>query len=413
MLEPLPVPDPPAVTAGGPEGGGGQPCFEFLPPLLFDTSDNDSAVPSNPRVHAVQLLRWKAHRYALYHIGNDLAYRRIDSPPSFGTEYRSRFNVPPWGDRDYNLFNFAVCDDCRFGFAGFEVQGSVYFDFGTSLVPGWNRTRRDANQGVQGAFTFEHSGQQYLLVDNHPAGCTSGAQSRTTLLTFDDYTAGGQTPVQCVDLGTGRLGILGGEYLPASASPDGFAYAYVVGAGSLVHVFRITGTGASLRLQHVGAPLYGTWLHGRGIRFDLDHDLMVSAWQGGVDLWNVSNPAAPAMVHRWHPPGVTYTNIAAISWPLVFTAAKGTVAVFVYDISQPTNPQLVDPTFWELSNPWNSYNRSSAYDAEFVDGSWLLFARFSVLQQYSVCDPTEPPPDAIFADGFEDGTTSAWSGVAP
>ena len=38
------------------------------------------------------------------------------------------------GDSDYDLMNFSICDDCRYGIANFKLA-TVLFDLGTAAEP--------------------------------------------------------------------------------------------------------------------------------------------------------------------------------------------------------------------------------------------------------------------------------------
>ena len=106
-------------------------CLEFSPPVLFDTSGDPTASPDNPRSRGAEVFSWGGHQYLLHGTGNELQMFQVDDPEQPGPGRDSNFHVPPYGDRDYNLFNFSVCDNCRFGAAGFDVQGLVLWDFGT------------------------------------------------------------------------------------------------------------------------------------------------------------------------------------------------------------------------------------------------------------------------------------------
>ena len=57
-------------------------CFEFDPPLLFDTSDNSTASPYNPRVMGIKLFYWNGKTNLIYNTGNELSIVDISNPTS-------------------------------------------------------------------------------------------------------------------------------------------------------------------------------------------------------------------------------------------------------------------------------------------------------------------------------------------
>ena len=59
--------------------------------------------------------------------GNDLQLSNIADPQLPTNTSVSDFNVPPYGDYDYNLREFAVCDDCRFGSADGMPDSHLFY----------------------------------------------------------------------------------------------------------------------------------------------------------------------------------------------------------------------------------------------------------------------------------------------
>ena len=82
--------------------------FELDLPLLFDTSDNPTASPENPRAHGLEIFFWDDQQHLIFNTGNDLQLSNIAEPHNPTNTSVSDFGVPPLGDVDYNLRGFSV-----------------------------------------------------------------------------------------------------------------------------------------------------------------------------------------------------------------------------------------------------------------------------------------------------------------
>ncbi len=359
--------------------GSGQ-CLEFTPPLMFDTSDNTSAHPLNPRIHGLSQMQRGDDRYLIGNIGNRMALWKITDPAHPGSENRSIWMVMPTGDRDYSLFNFSVCDNCRYGVVGAEAFGTVIWDFGVGPTPTFSSYNHLVSWGNIGGFTYSSGGDQYLVLNNHPNGCTG---NKAGVFSIDGITTGDQTLNQCLESSSGGgFVVYGGLQLGD--------YVYIVDANMVVRIYHINGS----QLDYHSEPLYAFWLHGRGIR--VDGDRLVTSSPMGTWVYDVSDPANPVELATMTMP-IGYANVAGISDSGILTASKGTgTGIWFWK-----NGSIIDQSFWDISHPWNSYPRSSNWDVEMV-GEWMYLARFSVLEKIHVCN------DLIFADGFETGDTSKW-----
>ncbi len=353
-------------------------CLEFTPPLMFDTSGNSSAHPANPRIHGISQMEWKGKNYLIGNIGNRMSRWDITDPANPGTQSRGPIFAWPTGDRDYTLFNFGLCDDCKYGIVGAEANGTIIWSWGTSSVPLFSTFNHYVDWGNVGAATYMSGSDQYIVVNNLPNKCSGG---KAGVFRIDSLTS--QPRVQCLSNTTGGAfivhgGLVIGEYL------------YLVDANMVVRIYHINGS----QLDYHSEPIHAFWVHGRGIR--VSEDRLVTATPLGTWVYDVSDPAAPVELAEMTMP-IGYANVAGISDFGILTASKGTgTGIWFWK-----NGSIINQDFWDITHPWNSYPRSSNYDVEMV-GEWMYFARFSVLEKIHICN------DLIFADGFETGDTSKW-----
>ena len=395
----------------------GDACLTYDPPPLFDTSEYDDS-PYMERSYGIELMWRGGHRYVVLNIGNEVQFTEFTDPQNPGYSKRSRFHQAnggpvPWnGDRDYNLYNVVVCDDCDYGVAGYQTVGSVIFEiddlYGRILIRGYTY---NGSTNVVGAFTFKHGEQQYLVMNRLPDTCGSA-----TLYAIDGISADNRTVLQCLDRPDGDdMIVSGGFYIPDGG--DGDSYVYIVDQQDDVQMYRIDGSGNQLRLESLGAVIEGRVSRGRGIRLDLDapqpwQRLASAGGSWGIAIWSLADVTAPELITYWDPNPVRVENRTAIEYPYLFAASLGGTgpnATFVYDISDPTVPELVEPDFWTYDDdhPWNRYQWSNNVDGLFTeDAAYLLFSRFSVTQRIRVNHSGSL--NEIFADGFESGDVVAW-----
>jgi hypothetical protein len=90
---------------------------------LHDTSDSCVNEPWRERAMGIQNLRWKGHEYVILNRGNELSFYKIDNPTDPGHVPTSSFRFGTRGDSDYDLLDFDVCDDCRYGIFAHKVAG--------------------------------------------------------------------------------------------------------------------------------------------------------------------------------------------------------------------------------------------------------------------------------------------------
>ena len=379
-----------AISSGGFGGTSWQVpsgCLQHSPPMLFDTSDNCMSQPEIDRVFDVQPLRWKGSDFMLVNEGNEFKVWNVDQPDQPQVvQWQTHFNVPNVGDSDYDLFDIAVCDDCRYGAVTYKASTVVLFDLGTGPSPQVIEQQQYTSALGSGNLPFVHGGQLYLLNVDLKDECGGDLAA---LHRFNGILPGELELVQCVPQQLGVTGsvILGGLFVPR---PDA-DYVYVTGQFSRIHIFRVDDVGESITLTPVGPSftLWGTAGYQDSFAVDLrtDPPLAVSAVGNSVapalTIYDLSNPAEPAPLSTV-PLSLTR---AAIWYPFVWTSGA-TGGTYTFDITDPHNPVPLDQDLWDPSHPWNSFDCEHSYDATFhPNGSMLYVARYSVLQKISVCGP--------------------------
>jgi hypothetical protein len=362
--------------------------LEYVPPPLFDSSDDGSSTPFTLRSQGVALLNWEGGRWLVHNTGNDLELidvANMENPS--GRHTRSHFHTVPIGDRDFWLSNFFVCEGCRFGTAGFDSVGTVLFDLGASPSgPYFAQAHYYQDVPARGAFTFKHAGQQYLI------SSVRGECPDEQLTTFSGTNLEALRPLQCLSHGVDG-GFVVGEYL------------YLVDSSGGVRCYRMLDVGTALVLEPLGRVLYGRWNRGRSVDVDGSHAVTVSGAQG-IQLWDIANPAAPVPLGvAWNPAPQAGLNTVALSWPYLWVSSMGITDAYTFDVSDPAHPVPVDPEFWDPAHPWNAYPYSSHIGAVWAD-DWLVLSRMSVVERVRLVQTA--PPEEIFQNGFESGDSIAW-----
>jgi len=391
------------VVAGltGPTIASAQTCLEALEPLLEDTSDDCIGIPSNPKFFEASTFSWGGSGLLAINTGNELKLWNIDAPQNPVFAAASALNVPNQGDSDYDLLSYSFCDECRWGVAVFKL-GISLFDLGTGNAPGFDADLTYfTSSEPMGAFTFEHAGQQYLVAQYLPDDCGGDA----TLYRFDGIYQGQFEAIGCVNVPDWNVKIVNGFRLEGA----GQSIVYLGFSNRRVYQFRIVDSGADIRLEYqdLGDDVPLAYLmRGKGMALDLAHNLAVAALKTGeMRIYDISDPADPVIIAarsgKW--------DLAAIRYPFIWVADSSSADSSVtWDITDPSEPQPLDPDFWNPSHPWNSHNDHCEWPGGAVfsgDGSTLYFPRYSVVQMigFEGCDPT------ISGDGFEIGDTSGWS----
>ncbi len=349
---------------------------------LMRSSINCLGMPTIDKFFDPMVFTWKGKTYLTVNDGNELEVWDATDPEHPVARGQSNFNVDNMGDSDYDLLNQSICDDCRYG-VGVWKLGQVVFDLGTGAAPTWGvRKFYGTSSDPRGAFTYSAGAAQYLIAKHLP-GDLGGEGTVYRIGTPSDLTA-----LQKIDVpGVSKIsnGIRLGNYLYLGMT-DNRLYLFRLEGETLVYAGTLSGRGFMLRGKSVAVS------DGR----------MVTAFLDGAKLWDVSSPATPALL--WSLPG-DY-RYAALSEDFLWLTDAGD-RVSTYHLRNPRSPTLMDEEFWDGDNPWNIHSECDWETGSTFAGDQLFMARYAVVQQigFEHC----PPPEPIFADGFESGTTGGWS----
>jgi hypothetical protein len=363
--------------------------LEYVGPPIFDTSHQPDD-PLTKRALSLDVMAWDGINYLVVNLGNEVRLWRIDDPLHPHQQSTSRFRVPPYGDRDYNLYRVDTCDDCRYGVAAYQTQGSVLFDLGSLATPRFSADVYYPDASVTGAATFKHGNHQYLVMNQLPDSCGSA-----TVYTFDGVFDADRQAVQCLERpGGGAMVVSGGEY------HDGWLY--LIDQEDVVQIYEV-GYGAPLLTHRSSVTLLRDMTEGvggrtHGLRFDHDARMMLAGGVWGLKLYSIGNPAVPLFLHHWDPATYREENAVAIRHPFMWAGSKGILTWWMWDESVTE----VSPNFHDTLPRWEWAN---VQDGLIVD-DYLWLAQYSVILRIRIDDSGSL--NEIFADGFESGGLSAW-----
>ena len=387
-----------------------QGCFEHLQNINYSPLDC-TAEPAIDRVFRLQEIRWKDHDYLFVDEGNEIKIYNIDTPTNPISVTGSSFGVPNVGDSDYDLLNFSVCDDCRFGIASYKAA-TVLFDLGTGATPSFvTNTQNFAASIVQGGYTFKiggPDGQQYLVAsslglvpcDNHKSG----------LYEFNSVNELWNPLLQCLDNGSSGPQIVNG-FLVEGTDPPVY---YMAERFDDFRIYRWDSADQELDYLGNGGIDRANMFRGYGADVDEAAGLLVVARSGDLKIFDVGygigTPTQPVLLLDLDLVGQTNANAVAIRYPVVHVAQQySTVEPVTFDVSNPLSPIPLDQQFWDPIHSWNSFgiclwNQQALFSR---DGTALYLSRYSSLQ---VVDPGDClDSDHLFNDGFESGGTTRWS----
>jgi PKD repeat protein len=414
-----------ALLALSPSIATAQSYCAQLTKTLLDTTDNCVNEPWRDRATAVETFRWKGHDYMILNRGNELGIYQVDDPSNPQHIDTSEFNFDTRGDSDYDLIEFDVCDECRFGVFAHKVQRTVIFDLGTGAAPNFpafgGYETYEANESVAGGYSFQKGGYQYLIADDLPGSCSYSGLYLVSGLDQLDL-------LECVTVGGAGVTIKG---LHSVTDGSGTLYLYLAERSGPVHVFRADGTGSGLTLAYQTSP---AGMVGRRTELSIDTTNKRAASadfsNSQVDIWDVSSPNNP--VRRYSIPvqagTVSLRSPSAGAPSTLFTAIVGWPdSTHTYVVDDFDYALVVDENFW--------YNDALAHNPDEIcvyesggavsrDGSVLFLSRYAIHQVFdlSTClNPVEPtalieitpqpayPGDTIEVRDASTGSADRWA----
>jgi hypothetical protein len=260
--------------------------------ILLDTSDTCVNEPWRERAFGVQQFIWNGKNFIMMNRGNELSIHNIDNPTAPLHLDTSEFRFGTRGDSDYDLLDFDVCDECRYGILSHKVKGTVIFDMGAGgnpvLYPDgvgyWNTTPGDT---FAGGYTFQRSGTQYVVMSAYPEDCGTFG---TGVYALNGLEQPGLA--QCVEI-DGAPVFVRGMY---DYEVGGALYLYLSDGAGQAHVFRVDGGGLSLSLTHLSSPP-GMKAGPYAFSIDTNNARAASGRSdrdgGEVTIWDLSNPGSP------------------------------------------------------------------------------------------------------------------------
>ena len=353
--------------------------------LLIDQTAKCDAVPSLLRALGVFILWWRGKPYLVCNTGNGLMIFDISDPlaPKYvsGSAKLTRGFA---GDRDYNLMQFSVADNCRFALASFpgsgawsQHMGQTLIDLGDGSKPqirAWRQYPSDTPQ-PEGGCVFSISGQAYVLANGLPNG------SPASLYALDGIAPDDLTFLQAVPRGDGSpLNVAWGQIIGSCI--------YAFDTSGIGHVYTVSGSGTDLRLTYHSSPFHAGFTYSHGFSYDPATMTGATASGSSVSVWDLHDPASPQLIsdivllHR--------VTSVAIGGGLLWVACKGSAGTAnTFNISDPEHMFEIEADFWEPGHPWNEiggcfYEHDAAFSP---DGRALYRAAYSGLQ---IIDTQQP-----------------------
>ena len=363
-----------------------QACFDHITNRNYSPADC-SAQPVIDRVFRLQTITWKAHDYLFVDEGNEIRIFNIDNPLNPISVTTSSFNIPNVGDSDYDMVNFTVCNDCRYGMANFKAA-TVLFDLGAGATPSFAGVYKNFNANIiQGGYTFWSGAHQYLVAAS--LGSNSCANNKSGLYQFNGIDEIGNPLLECLDVDGSGTEILNG----ISVLPTDPTILYMSDRFDRFRIFEIETTPVfGLTYLGNGGVDRANMARGYGVSVDAAVGLMAVANGGELFIYDIGHtsgsPDGPILRSTTTLPALSNANAVAIKSTIVHVAQQFTTyEPQTFDVSNPSNPVALDQQFWDPSHPWNSlgaciWNNHAVFSD---DGAALYLSRYSSLQ---VIDPT-------------------------
>jgi len=304
------------------------------------------------------------------------------------------FNFGTRGDSDYDLTQFDVCDECRYGVLAHKVNRTVVFDLGTGAVPtfpagAYGIFQVPADRSL-GGNVFAKGSQEYLIAADIPnGGCPPNSSG---LYTLDRYDA--PVLIECLEVGGAPLLVRGLQSLDVG----GIMYLYAAASNGPVHVFRADGAGAFLDLVYQDSP---AGMFGRRYELSIDANNRRAASANFndrvVSTWSLADPAHPVLKHVIP----ATATIVSLRSPSADSASTLIMAMIGWNRSARTFvvddgvPEEFEATYWSDQSLAHNDLPTCGFENGGVlssDGSVLFLSRNAVHQVFDLLECLDPVP---------------------
>jgi hypothetical protein len=331
--------------------------------------------------------------YLILNFGNELQLWNVTDPANPVKGSVSRFRITNLGDSDYDLVNYSVCDDCRYGIANFKLA-TVLFDLGTASAPTLSIDREyDPLVASRFGFTFSYGGVQYVLSDDledgygEPIHCASGG---TPLIRMDGIAPGDLTKVGCVEDGAGGpFDVANGHQV------TGTPFVYIGGQWGGAFVYELM-AGPSPELVRRATLSSTASVKNKGLEIDPVSGYAALADGNSIAVWDIfPDPGDPSLVGSYDTGALVST--VAIRYPFVFSARRLSFEsehLFLIEDFLTGGPAPIDPAFWQVPNAQNPVS-----DCEKImggtfstDGTHLYTGGWTASKMFNLTGCADPPP---------------------
>ena len=331
--------------------------------------------------------------YLILNFGNELQLWNVTDPANPVTGSESRFRIENLGDSDYDLVNYSLCDDCRYGIANFKLA-TVLFDLGTAAEPVLTTDHEyDPVVASRFGFTFTYGGTQYVLSDDledefgTPIHCASGG---TPLIRMDGIYPSDLTKVGCLDDGAG------GPFEVANGHQvTGTPFVYLGGQWGGAFVYELVG-GSPPELVRRAILSTTASVKNKGLEIDPVSGYAALADGNSVTVWDIfPDPGDPELIGTYDTGALVST--VAIRYPFVFAARRLSFEsehLFLIEDFLTGGLTPIDPEFWQVPNAQNPlFECEKIMGGTFsTDGTHLYTGGWTASKMFDLTGCADPTP---------------------